>query len=81
MQESARISLIPDLDARLRLGLVYTPLPRDSAGNTLVGANWNSRLKMLPEMIGGGEEISLARWCARFYCLQAQLNLPRCEHL
>ena len=24
-----------------------------------MGANWNSKLKMLPEMIGGGKEISL----------------------
>jgi len=76
MQESSRISLIPDLNDRLRLGLVHTPLPRDSAGNTLLGANRNSKLKVLPEMIGGGEEIYLARCCARFSYLQAQHHLP-----
>jgi hypothetical protein len=27
MQESSRISLIPDLNDRLRLGLVHAPLP------------------------------------------------------
>ena len=34
---------------------------------------------MLPEMIRGGEEISVARWCARFYCLQVQHTLPSGE--
>jgi hypothetical protein len=72
MQESSRISLILDLDDRLRLGLVHTSLPRDSAANTLLGANRNSKLKVLPKVIGGGEGISLASCCVRFYCLQTQ---------
>jgi hypothetical protein len=75
MQESEWISLIPELHYRPKRELVHTLLPRDSADNKLMGANWNFKLKMLPEVIEGGEQISLARCCARFSCLQ--INAPR----
>jgi len=79
MQASARISLIPDLDDRLRLVLVHTPLLRDSAGNPreYIGG---SKLEFQTQDASGDDwgwegNIS-ARCCARFYCLQAQHHLP-----
>lgn len=76
MQEFSRMSLIADMDDRSRIKLVHIPLHRDSAAATYVGANRNFKVNVLPKMIGGGEKMSLARCCARSYCLQAQHHVP-----